>query len=56
MIGADVRPNWSEGPPPGSLTGVQWALNFGAEVRQNMPAARCSCEVHTILRRHEVKL
>jgi hypothetical protein len=24
MIGADVRPNWSERPPPGSLTGVQW--------------------------------
>jgi hypothetical protein len=24
MIGADVRPNWSERPPPGSLTGTQW--------------------------------
>jgi hypothetical protein len=24
MIGADVRPNWSERPPPGSLTGAQW--------------------------------
>jgi hypothetical protein len=24
MIGADVRPNWSERPPPESLTGVQW--------------------------------
>jgi hypothetical protein len=23
MIGADVRPNWSERPPPGSLTGAQ---------------------------------
>jgi hypothetical protein len=23
-IGADVRPNWSERPPPGSLTGAQW--------------------------------
>jgi hypothetical protein len=24
MIGADVRPNWSERPPPESLTGKQW--------------------------------
>jgi len=24
MIGADVRPNWSERPPPRSLTGAQW--------------------------------
>jgi hypothetical protein len=24
MIGADVRPNWSERPPPKSLTGTQW--------------------------------
>jgi hypothetical protein len=24
VIGADVRPNWSERPPPGSLTGTQW--------------------------------
>ena len=24
MIGADVRPNWSERPPPESLTGAQW--------------------------------
>jgi hypothetical protein len=24
VIGADVRPNWSERPPPGSLTGAQW--------------------------------
>jgi len=24
MIGADVRPNWSERPPAESLTGVQW--------------------------------
>jgi hypothetical protein len=23
MIGADVRPNWSERPPPESLTGAQ---------------------------------
>jgi hypothetical protein len=24
MIGADVRPNWSERPEPESLTGAQW--------------------------------
>jgi hypothetical protein len=24
IIGADVRPNWSERPQPESLTGVQW--------------------------------
>jgi hypothetical protein len=24
MIGADVRPNWSERPPMESLTGAQW--------------------------------
>jgi hypothetical protein len=24
VIGADVRPNWNERPPPGSLTGTQW--------------------------------
>jgi hypothetical protein len=24
MIGADVRPNWSERPQPESLTGAQW--------------------------------
>jgi hypothetical protein len=24
MIGADVRPNWSERPPPESLTRTQW--------------------------------
>jgi hypothetical protein len=24
MIGADVRPNWCERPPPESLTGAQW--------------------------------
>jgi hypothetical protein len=24
MIGADVRPNWSERPLPESLTGTQW--------------------------------
>jgi hypothetical protein len=24
IIGGDVRPNWSERPPPGSLTGAQW--------------------------------
>jgi hypothetical protein len=24
MIGADVRPNWSERPRPESLTGTQW--------------------------------
>jgi hypothetical protein len=24
MIGADVRPNWSERPPSESLTGAQW--------------------------------
>jgi hypothetical protein len=24
MIGADVRPNWSERPQPGTLTGAQW--------------------------------
>jgi hypothetical protein len=24
MTGADVRPNWSERPPPESLTGAQW--------------------------------
>jgi hypothetical protein len=24
MIGADVRPNWSERPPPWSLTGAHW--------------------------------
>ena len=24
MIGADVRPNWSERPHPESLTGAQW--------------------------------
>jgi hypothetical protein len=24
MIGADVRPNWSERPPPETLTGAQW--------------------------------
>jgi hypothetical protein len=26
IIGADVRPNWSERPPPQSLTGAQWRL------------------------------
>jgi hypothetical protein len=26
IIGADVRPNWSERPPPESLTGAQWPL------------------------------
>jgi hypothetical protein len=25
MIGADVRPNWSERPRPESLTGTQWS-------------------------------
>jgi hypothetical protein len=24
VVGADVRPNWSERPPPRSLTGAQW--------------------------------
>jgi hypothetical protein len=24
MIGADLRPNWSERPPPEGQTGVQW--------------------------------
>jgi hypothetical protein len=24
IIGADVRPNWDERPPPESLTGAQW--------------------------------
>jgi hypothetical protein len=24
VVGADVRPNWSERPPPKSLTGAQW--------------------------------
>jgi hypothetical protein len=25
MIGADVRPNWSERPQPETLTGTQWS-------------------------------
>jgi hypothetical protein len=24
IVGADVRPNWKEPPPPETLTGVQW--------------------------------
>jgi len=24
MVGADVRPNWSERPPAESMTGAQW--------------------------------
>jgi hypothetical protein len=24
IVGADVRPDWSERPQPGSLTGAQW--------------------------------
>jgi hypothetical protein len=30
MVGADVRPNWSERPKPESPTGTQWPLLFSS--------------------------